>query len=127
MKKSQRPLRPTASELDILLVLWERGPSTVREVHKALKRPASAGYTGTLKLMQIMAGKGLVSRDEEARAHLYSARLPRDRALRQLAADLLDRAFGGSGECLLRHLLAARKFPRPELARMRKLLAAKGE
>src|SRR5262245_12806184 len=86
--------RPTDAELAILRVLWSRGPSTVREVHEALQD--GSGYTTVLKLMQIMAEKGLVVRDESERAHVYSAKLTQERTQRQLVQDLVERAFGGS-------------------------------
>src|SRR5262245_28827032 len=91
---------PTAAELAILRVLWQRGPSTVRDVHTALnaaKQDSKAtGYTTVLKLMQIMAEKGLVRRDESPYAHIYEARFPQERTQRTLVADLLERAFDGS-------------------------------
>src|SRR5689334_19153581 len=86
--------RPTDAELAILRVLWDRGPSTVRAVHEALTDARETGYTTSLKLMQIMAEKGLVTRDESSRTHIYSARLTQDQTQRQLIADLVDRAFG---------------------------------
>src|SRR6188508_2011298 len=88
--------RPTDAELAILGVLWERGPSTVREVHDALSSTQDSGYTTVLKLLQIMIDKGLVVRDESERAHVYEARLSEQRTQRQLLGDLMDRAFGGS-------------------------------
>src|SRR5687768_5053747 len=98
--------RPTDSELAILRVLWSRGPSTVRQVHETLYPPRAAGaaaYTTTLKLMQIMAEKGLVRRDEGARSHVYHAAAAREKTLRQLAGDLVERAFGGSAGQLVLH------------------------
>jgi len=89
--------RPTDSELAILTILWERGPSTVRQVHEALADERDTGYTTTLKLMQIMADKGLVTRNESARTHVYSAMASEEQTQRQLLKDLVDRAFGGSG------------------------------
>src|SRR5260370_33324489 len=85
--------RPTDSELAILNVLWERGPSTVREVNEAL---SESGYTTVLKMLQIMTDKGLVVRDETERAHVYAAAISEQRTQRQLLADLMDPAFGGS-------------------------------
>src|SRR5436190_21269878 len=88
--------RPTDAELTILRVLWDRGPSTVRQVNEALSESRETGYTTTLKLMQIMAEKGLVTRDETNRTHLYTASLAQDRTQQQLVSDLMHRAFGGS-------------------------------
>jgi predicted transcriptional regulator len=118
---SPRP-RPTPAELEILRVLWERGPSTVREVHDGLDRDRATGYTTVLKLLQIMADKGLVTRDESARAHVYAARVPAADTQRQLVRDLLDRAFGGSASKLVMHALSARKTSAAEIARIRRLL-----
>src|ERR1044071_9705155 len=97
-----KPLpRPTDAELTILRVLWDRGPATVRQVHESLAGDRETGYTTTLKLMQIMADKGLVTRDESSRTHVYAARVPRDRTQKQLVSHLIDRAFGGSSAALV--------------------------
>ena len=88
--------RPTDAELEILRALWELGPATVRQVHEALSAYAGTGYTTTLKLMQIMADKGLVTRNESARTHVYDARVSQEHTQRQLVNDLVERAFGGS-------------------------------
>ncbi|HYO51700.1 BlaI/MecI/CopY family transcriptional regulator [Archangium sp.] len=115
--------RPTDAELGILRVLWERGPSTVREVHEALnKDEEGTGYTTVLKLMQIMTEKGLVKRDESQRAHVYSARATQQKTQRQLVTDLLDRAFGGSPARLAMQALSTKKASAEELAELRKLL-----
>ena len=116
------PPRPTPAELEILGVLWEHGPSTVREVHARLEREQPTGYTTVLKLLQIMTEKGLVTRDEAARAHVYQARALEEPTQRQLVGDLLDRAFGGSATKLVMHALSARKSSPEELARIRELL-----
>jgi BlaI family transcriptional regulator, penicillinase repressor len=114
--------RPTPAELEILRVLWEQGPSTVREVQQQLEEDRHTGYTTVLKLLQIMTDKRLVRRDESARAHVYAARAPEDETQRQLVKDLLDRAFGGSAGKLVLHALSARKSSHEELARIRELL-----
>jgi BlaI family penicillinase repressor len=93
--------RPTEGELAILTVLWERGPSTVRQVHEALSGTRETGYTTTLKLMQIMADKGLVKRNETARTHVYAAVAGEEQTQRVLVKDLVDRAFGGSAATLV--------------------------
>lgn len=114
--------KPTPAELEILRVLWERGPSTVREVHDLLDRERATGYTTVLKLLQIMTEKKLVMRDESARAHVYAARVPASDTQRQLVRDLLDRAFGGSALKLVMHALSARKASPEEIARIRRML-----
>ncbi|HUP47805.1 MAG TPA: BlaI/MecI/CopY family transcriptional regulator [Thermoanaerobaculia bacterium] len=114
--------RPTDAELAILGVLWERGPSTVREVHAALAGKQVTGYTTVLKLMQIMTDKGLVVRDESQRAHIYTARHSAQKTQRQLLADLADRAFGGSPAKLVMQALSGRKASAEELTAIRELL-----
>lgn len=116
------PPRPTAAELEILTVLWSRGASTVRDVHEAIATRKPTQYTTVLKLLQIMAEKGIVQRNEAARAHLYRATHPMEWTQRQLAGDLLERAFGGSAKSLVMGALAARKTSKKELAEIRKLL-----
>jgi predicted transcriptional regulator len=113
---------PTGAELDILAVLWERGPSTVREVHEALDK--GSGYTTTLKQMQLMYEKGLVARSERFRSHLYEAAVHKERTQQQLASDLLARAFGGSATSLVLGALAAQPASDEELAEIRKILDA---
>jgi predicted transcriptional regulator len=114
--------RPTDAELEILTVLWSRGPSTVRDVVEVLAKRRPAQYTTILKLMQIMAEKRLVHRDEKERAHVYEASRPREWTQRQLAGDLLERAFGGSAAELMVGALGARKASKKELAEIRRLL-----
>lgn len=114
--------RPTEAELEILRVLWERGPSTVREVHTALARRRDSGYTTVLKFMQIMAEKGLLERDETNRAHVYKAKLAQEQTQRQLVHHLLDRAFGGSAAQLMMQALAGRKASSGEILQMRQML-----
>ena len=114
--------RPTDAELAILSVLWQRGPSTVREVHEALSATHDTGYTTILKLLQIMADKGLVDRDESARAHVYEARYSEQRTQRQLLGDLIDRAFRGSPAQLVMQALSATRANAEELTAIRQLL-----
>jgi predicted transcriptional regulator len=118
----ERPLKPTATELEILRVLWERGPSTVRDVHDVLAGTKPMGYTTVLKLLQIMTSKGTVARNEDSRAHVYKARLPAENTKRQLVGDLLQRAFSGSTSELMMHALAGKKTPAAEIAEIRQLL-----
>lgn len=114
--------RPTDAELEILNVLWQRGPSTVREVYEVLLENKEIGYTTVLKLMQIMSEKGLVSRDESDRRHVYEAERAQDETQRQLLSDLLDRAFGGSPTKLVMQALSSKKASREELAEIRSML-----
>lgn len=123
-----RPPQPTPAELDILRVLWQRGPSTVRVVHEALRDERDVGYTTVLKLLQIMTEKGHVRRDESARSHVYQAAVPAAATQRRLVSDLLDRAFEGSALGLVRQALAARPASREELSRIAELIERmKGE
>lgn len=114
--------RPTDAELAILRVLWERGPSTVREVHDSLSRTHDSGYTTVLKLMQIMTDKGLVDRDESQRAHVYTSRLGEQRTQRQLLGDLMERAFGGSPAKLVMQALSTSKASAEDLSAIRSML-----
>jgi BlaI family penicillinase repressor len=114
--------RPTDAELEILTVLWSIGPATVRAVYEAITRRRPAQYSTVLKFMQIMAEKGLVRRDERERAHIYEAARPREWTQRQLAGDLLERAFSGSAKALLIGALSARKATPKELAEMQELI-----
>lgn len=124
----RQPPKPTASELAILHVLWKRGPSTVREVQESLPVKKSPGYTGVLKLLQIMTVKGSVRRDESNRAHVYEACRPADQTKRQLAADMLERVFGGSASQLMMHALSGHRTSPDEIEELRRILDAhKGE
>lgn len=117
-----KPPKPTEAELAILRVLWQRGPSTVRQVHEFLTAVKPTGYTTVLKFMQIMLEKGLLSRDESPYAHVYSARLPQEQTQRALVTDLLDRAFEGSMSGLILQALSSRKATPGELEEIRKIL-----
>lgn len=114
--------KPTSSELEILHVLWERGPSTVREVYQALNEKRPIGYTSVLKLMQIMTAKGTLRRNEEQRAHVYEAEQPAEKTKRDLAQDVLQRVFDGSASELMMHALSGRKATKEEIEEMRRLL-----
>ena len=120
--KPPDPPRPTDAELEILTVLWSRGPSTVREVHEAIVKRRPAQYTTVLKMLQIMAEKGLVRRDEKQRAHVYQASRAPEWTQRQLAGDLLQRAFNGSAASLILGVLSARRASKRELEEIRRLL-----
>ena len=114
--------RPTDGELAILRVLWERGPSTVREVMEELNRAEPTGYTTVLKLLQIMTDKGLVQREESGRQHVYEPTLTQDQTQRQIVEHVVDRAFGGAAHKLVLQALSARKAAPAELAEIRRLL-----
>jgi predicted transcriptional regulator len=119
MPKPKLP-RPTDFEVSILHVLWKRGPSTVREVQQEIGK--ETGYTTVLKIMQLMAEKGLVKRDEAARTHVYSATKPAEETQKHLIRDLVDRAFNGSPMKLIMQALAAKKSSPEELAELRKMI-----
>ena len=114
--------RPTDAELAILRILWDRGPSTVRQVHDVLALERQAAYTTALKLLQIMTEKGLVERDERDRTHIYRARLSEETTQRQLVRDLVDRAFGGSASKLVMQALATKRASAEELRDIRKAI-----
>jgi predicted transcriptional regulator len=114
--------RPTDTELAILRVLWRLGPATVRAVHTELARREATGYTTVLKMLQIMTEKGLVTRDESERSHIYQPAVSEESVQRRLVGHLLERAFGGSAQKLVLQALAAKKSSPKELAQIRKLL-----
>ena len=123
LRMSNKPLqKPTASELEILRVLWERGPSTVRDVYEALNEKKATGYTTVLKMLQIMTTKGSVRRNEDQRAHVYEACAPAEKTKQQLAGDMLQRVFEGSASQLMLHALAGQKTSREEIEELRRLL-----
>jgi predicted transcriptional regulator len=117
--------RPTNSELEILRVLWDRGPATVRDVHEVISaaRPGLTGYTTILKLMQIMTEKGLLERDEAERAHVYKPRVAREKTQRAIVGHMLDRVFSGSAADLMMQALAAKPTSPAEINEMREMLA----
>jgi predicted transcriptional regulator len=114
--------KPSEVELAILHVLWERGPSTVREVHGRVGVARKTGYTTVLKLMQIMAGKGMVERERSGRSHVYRARVGRVGTQGRLLKDLLDRVFLGSGKDLVMQALSSRRASSQDIAEIRSLL-----
>lgn len=120
LSKQAVPL-PTEAELEILNILWASGPSTVREVHTALKGKQT-GYTTVLKQMQVMAEKGLLLRSERFRSHVYEVRVPKERTQELLAKNLLQRAFDGSAKNLLLGALSSRKVSSSELVEIRRML-----
>ena len=124
MSKSRQPKppKPTDAELAILRVLWQRGPSTVREVWEQLNPKQETGYTNVLKMMQIMVEKGLVTRDESDRSHVYQAARSEEQTQRQVVGHLLERLFSGSAPKLVMQALATKRATPAELAEIRKLL-----
>jgi BlaI family penicillinase repressor len=119
---TEQPPRPTDAELEILTVLWSRGPATVRDVHETISSRRPTQYTTVLKQLQVMAEKGLVLRNERQRAHVYEAARPREWTQRQLAGDILQRAFNGSAKSLMVGALSSRKASKAELEELRGLL-----
>ena len=116
------PGKPTNSELAILNVLWSRGTATVREVFDELNQTRPTGYTTVLKLLQIMTEKGLVIRDDSERSHRYQAARPEEQTQKQLVADLMERAFGGSAARLVLHALSSKRASSAELDQIRKFI-----
>lgn len=122
MTADRTPPAPTDAELEVLRVLWDRGPSTVREVHEVVSAGKDVGYTTVLKQMQVMHRKGLVARSERFRSHVYQASQPQGQVQRGLAQSLLKQAFGGSAASLVQSALGGRKVSAAELAEIREVL-----
>ncbi|HUQ10688.1 MAG TPA: BlaI/MecI/CopY family transcriptional regulator [Steroidobacteraceae bacterium] len=120
--KQEAKFNPTPSELEILHILWNRGPSTVREIHEELAKAKDVGYTSALKFLQIMTTKGLVTRSEDQRAHVYTASDPAETTKQQLATDVLQRVFRGSASQLMQHALQGRRSSKKEIEEIRALL-----
>ncbi len=123
MKRSGKPTPtqlPTEAELEILNILWARGPSTVRDVHNLIAK--DTGYTTVLKQMQVMAEKGLLERSERFRSHVYEPRIAKDQTQQRLARNLLHRAFDGSAKNLVLGALSSQKVSPAELAEIREML-----
>ena len=115
-------VQPTGREIEILGILWERGPSTVKEVNVEMNRQGKTGYTTTLKLMQIMTEKGLLVRDDSKYKHVYRPTISEEGTQKQLVADLLEKAFAGSAEKLVMRALSAKKVSAEELEKIKKLI-----
>ena len=124
MSKDESAARPTSTELDILRILWERGPSTVRDVHEALSAERAIGYTGVLKFLQIMAAKGSVVRDEAERAHVYQAAEPPETTKQKVAGDLMRKVFAGSASQLVLHALQDKRATADDIDEIRRMLDA---
>lgn len=117
-------IKPTESELEILQILWQNGTATVRDVHEELSKTKDAGYTTTLKLMQIMHDKGLVKRDESMRTHIYQPAVNKERTQKHLLDKMIDSLFGGSSTQLVLQALGSgeQKVSAEELAQIQTLL-----
>ncbi|UYQ94284.1 BlaI/MecI/CopY family transcriptional regulator [Chitinophaga horti] len=116
-------IKPTESELEILGILWEKGPSTVRDVHEILEQRKEAGYTTTLKLMQIMHDKGLLSRDTSSKTHIYQALVSQEKTQQQLLNKMIDTVFNGSASQLVMQALGHHRSSPEELDAIRRYLS----
>jgi predicted transcriptional regulator len=126
MKFKHRTLpKPTEAELELLRVLWEKGPSTVREVHEAVNQQRPVGYTSVLKIFQIMTEKGLVEREEAGKAHIYHAVVSQKATQNQMLRDLSERLFSGSAAQLAMHALSMEQASSEELDELRRLIEQK--
>lgn len=115
-------IKPTDSELEILNILWENGPSTVRDVHEILEKSKDAGYTTTLKLMQIMHDKTLLKRDATSKSHVYTANISQEKTQGQIVKRLIDNVFNGSASQLVMQALGNHKTNSEELSEIKKYL-----
>jgi BlaI family penicillinase repressor len=122
MAKSSQSLKPTESELEILQVLWQRGQATVREVHEELSTTKDAGYTTTLKLMQIMNEKGLVKRDDSSKTHVYEALASKEKTQQHLVGKMMNTLFDGSASQMVMRALGSSKPSKTEIEEIQKLL-----
>ena len=119
---NKKQTKPTASELEILQILWDKGECTVREVHEILEKNKPVGYTSTLKLMQIMLEKGLVARDATSRTHIYRAQINQEKTQQQLVSKMIDNVFNGSAARLVIHALGNHKASAEELKQIKQYL-----
>jgi predicted transcriptional regulator len=117
-----KSIKPTESELEILQVLWDKGTASVREVHEELLKNKDAGYTTTLKLMQIMFEKGLVKRDDSMKTHIYQASVSKEKTQKHLLGKMIDNLFGGSPTELVIQALGNHKASADELEAIQKLI-----
>ncbi len=123
--KRQSLPKPTEAELELLRVLWEKGPATVRELHDEVNLQRAVGYTSVLKILQIMTEKGLVEREESNKAHIYRAAASQEETQNQLLRDLSERLFSGSAAQLAMHALAMQPTSDEELDEIRTLIEQK--
>lgn len=115
-------IKPTESELEILQILWEKGDCSVRDVHEILEKNKDAGYTTTLKLMQIMLEKGLVARDASAKTHIYRALVNQEKTQQQLVNKMIDNVFNGSAARLVMQALGNHTASKDEINSIKKYL-----
>lgn len=120
MRGRKKTKGPTQAELEILQLLWQRGPSTVRDLHDEIRKKNEVGYTTVLKFLQIMLVKGLVTRTDDARPHVYAAKASSDESKTNLLKDMIERGFGGSVKELLMHALGTQAVTSEELVEIRK-------
>jgi len=118
----RRSAQPTEVEMQILRILWDLGPSPVREIHRRLESAKGTSYSTTVKMLAVMLDKGLVTRDEEAQPHVYKAALTRDRAGQRLVRDLIDKVYNGSAYSLVLQALSTRRASQEERNEIRRLL-----
>ncbi len=121
---AKQKIKPTESELKILQLLWSLGPSSVRTINDELNKTKNTGYTTTLKIMQIMAEKGLVTRIKDGRNHIYSAAVEQQAAQRQLLDKLLNGVFGGSASNLVMQALGNHKATKEELEEIKRYISS---
>ncbi len=114
--------KPTESEMEILQVMWEQGPSTVREVHEILSETKDSGYTTTLKLMQIMNEKGLLNRNDESKTHIYTAAVKKESIQKQVVSKMINGLFKGSSAKLVMHALGNHRASKQEILEIKKYL-----
>ncbi|HRH48830.1 MAG TPA: BlaI/MecI/CopY family transcriptional regulator [Panacibacter sp.] len=117
-----KPLKPTESELEILQVLWDKGAATVRDVHEVLSVYKDSGYTTTLKLMQIMHEKGIVTRDDSNKTHIYKPNVDKGKTQQQMVGKMVDALFGGSASQLVMQALGSSQPSKEELDEIQNLL-----
>lgn len=114
--------KPTESELSILNILWQNGPSSVREVHEIISKNKESKYTTTLKLLQIMNEKGLVKRDSSSKVHIYEAKITKEKTQKQYLARMIDTVFNGSASSMVMQALGQHKTTPEELEAIKKYL-----
>lgn len=119
---ANKQIKPTEGELEILQVLWDTGKATVRDVHETILKSKDAGYTTTLKLMQIMHEKGLVKRDDSAKTHIYQANVSREKTQSQFVGKMINSLFGGSSSQLVMQALGSQNVSKEELDEIQQLL-----
>ncbi len=117
-----KPVKPTEGELEILQVLWQKGQASVREVHEVILQSKEAGYTTTLKLLQIMFEKGLVNRNDSAKTHIYSAIITKEKTQKQLLGKMINNLFGGSSSQLVMQVLGSQAPSKEELEEIQEFL-----